>query len=88
MLYIGDLAQKAEKVTNIYVGTIANKAAKVTKIYMGDVGNKARLVYSIAHFCERNAMNIDGLGEKRVEAFFNNKILNSFEDIYKFLLVS
>jgi len=44
---------------------------------------KARLVYSIAHFCERNAMNIDGLGEKRVEAFLNANLLNSFEDIYK-----
>ncbi len=44
---------------------------------------KARLVYSIAHFAERNAMNIDGLGEKRVEAFLNAGLLNSFEDIYK-----
>lgn len=44
---------------------------------------KARLVFSIAHFTERNAMNIDGLGEKRVEAFLNEGLLNSFEDIYK-----
>lgn len=43
----------------------------------------ARLVFGIAHFCERDAMNIDGLGEKRVEAFYKEKILNSFEDIYK-----
>ena len=44
---------------------------------------KARLVFSIAHFTERNAMNIDGLGEKRVEAFHNEGLLDSFEDIYK-----
>ncbi|MBR6234192.1 MAG: NAD-dependent DNA ligase LigA, partial [Erysipelotrichaceae bacterium] len=44
---------------------------------------KARLVYSIAHFTEHNAMNIDGLGEKRVEAFLNEGLLSSFEDIYK-----
>ncbi|MBR6260807.1 MAG: NAD-dependent DNA ligase LigA [Erysipelotrichaceae bacterium] len=44
---------------------------------------KARLVFSIAHFTERNAMNIDGLGEKRVEAFLNEGLLTSFEDIYK-----
>ena len=44
---------------------------------------KARIVYGIAHFCERDAMNIDGLGEERVEAFFKENILNSFEDIYK-----
>ena len=28
-------------------------------------------------------MNIDGLGEKRVEAFLNEGLLSSFEDIYK-----
>ena len=44
---------------------------------------KARLVYSIAHFCERNAMDIDGLGENKVEAFINVGLINSFEDIYK-----
>ena len=44
---------------------------------------KARLVYSISHFAERNAMNIDGLGENKVEAFINIGLLNSFEDIYK-----
>lgn len=44
---------------------------------------KARLVYSISHFAERNAMNIDGLGEKKVEAFIDVGLLNSFEDIYK-----
>lgn len=43
----------------------------------------ARLVFGIAHFGERDAMNIDGLGEKKVEAFYNAGILSSFEDIYK-----
>ena len=42
----------------------------------------ARLVFGIAHFAERDAMNIDGLGEKRVETFYNAGILSSFEDIY------
>ena len=44
---------------------------------------KARLVYSISHFTERNAMNIDGLGEKRVETFLEAGFISSFEDIYK-----
>ena len=44
---------------------------------------KARLVYSISHFAERNAMNIDGLGENKVEVFINTGLLSSFEDIYK-----
>jgi len=43
----------------------------------------AKVVAGIAHFADRDAMNIDGLGEKKVEAFFNAGILNSFEDIYK-----
>ena len=42
----------------------------------------AKVVEGIAHFASRDAMNIDGLGEKRVEQFFKNHILNSFEDIY------
>ncbi|MDO4500777.1 MAG: NAD-dependent DNA ligase LigA [Erysipelotrichaceae bacterium] len=44
---------------------------------------KARLVFGIAHFASRKAMNIDGLGEKKVEAFYSEGILESFEDIYK-----
>ena len=44
---------------------------------------KARLVYSISHFAERNAMNIDGLGERKAEVFVENGLLQSFEDIYK-----
>ncbi|MBR5754469.1 MAG: NAD-dependent DNA ligase LigA, partial [Erysipelotrichaceae bacterium] len=51
--------------------------------YCVNVECKARLVYSISHFAERNAMNIDGLGEKKVEAFVDAGLLNSFEDIYK-----
>ena len=43
---------------------------------------KARLVFGIAHFASRDAMNIDGLGEKKVESFFKVNILSSFEDIY------
>ena len=43
---------------------------------------EARLVFGIAHFASRDAMNIDGLGEKKVESFFKNGILSSFEDIY------
>ncbi len=44
---------------------------------------KARLQYSIAHFAERNAMNIDGLGERKAEVFIENNLIQSFEDIYR-----
>ena len=42
----------------------------------------ARVVESIAHFCSRDAMNIDGLGVKRVELFHSQGWLNTVEDIY------
>lgn len=44
---------------------------------------KARLLYSISHFAERNAMNIDGLGERKSEVFIEQGLIQSFEDIYK-----
>lgn len=42
----------------------------------------ARVVESIAHFASRDAMNIDGLGIKKVEVFHKMGWLNSIEDIY------
>ena len=44
---------------------------------------KARLLYSISHFAERNAMDIDGLGERKSEVFIEKGLIQSFEDIYK-----
>lgn len=43
----------------------------------------ARIVNSIAHFASRNAMNIEGLGEKRVEQIYQVGLLNTVVDIYK-----
>ena len=43
----------------------------------------AKVITGISHFASRDAMNIDGLGEKKVEAFYKAGILTSFEDIYK-----
>ncbi|MBR5795928.1 MAG: NAD-dependent DNA ligase LigA [Erysipelotrichaceae bacterium] len=42
----------------------------------------ARIVESIAHFASRDAMNIDGLGVKKVEALNKAGILSKVEDIY------
>lgn len=42
----------------------------------------ARVVASIAHFASRDAMNIEGLGEKRVEQFHQEGLLNTIADIY------
>lgn len=45
----------------------------------------ARVVESIAHFASRDAMNIDGLGEKGVEEYHASGWLNTVEDIYSLL---
>ena len=44
---------------------------------------QARVTESIAHFASRDAMNIDGLGGKRVELFHSAGLLNRIEDIYR-----
>lgn len=43
----------------------------------------ARVITSIAHFASRDAMNIDGLGEKRVEQMHKEGLLSTVADIYK-----
>lgn len=43
----------------------------------------ARIVESMIHFVSRDAMNIDGMGQKRIEQFHDWHLLNSIEDIYR-----
>lgn len=42
----------------------------------------ARNIESIIHFASRKAMNIEGLGERIIEDFYNMKIINDVLDIY------
>ncbi|MAC61984.1 MAG: hypothetical protein CMN37_08880 [SAR116 cluster bacterium] len=42
----------------------------------------AQIVERIKHFISRDAMNIEGLGEKQIEVFFNKGILQKIPDIY------
>ena len=42
----------------------------------------ARNIESIIHFCDRKAMNIEGLGERIIEDFYNMKFITSIIDIY------
>lgn len=42
----------------------------------------SRIVEAIAHFASRDAMNIDGLGIKRVEQFYQLGFIKTFADIY------
>lgn len=43
----------------------------------------ARKVESLIHFVSRDAMNIEGLGERIMEDFYNMGYIKSFTDIYK-----
>ncbi|MBR6112986.1 MAG: NAD-dependent DNA ligase LigA [Bacilli bacterium] len=43
----------------------------------------ARNIEKLCHFVSRKAMNIDGLGDKIIEDFFNLKYISNITDIYK-----
>lgn len=43
----------------------------------------ARNIESLCHFVSRKAMNIDGLGDKIIEDFYNMKYIKEIPDIYK-----
>ena len=43
----------------------------------------ARVVESMIHFASRDAMNIDTLGDKKIELFHKEGYLNTIEDIYR-----
>ena len=42
----------------------------------------ARNIESLVHFCDRKAMNIEGLGERIIEDFYNMKFITNIIDIY------
>jgi DNA ligase (NAD+) len=43
----------------------------------------AQLMEGLIHFVSRNAMNIDGLGEKVVMQLFNEKLIHTMADLYR-----
>lgn len=43
----------------------------------------ARRIEGLIHFASRDAMNIDGLGERIIEDFFNFGFISKISDIYK-----
>ena len=49
------------------------------------INNKcpARNIEKLIHFVSRDAMNIDGLGERIIEDFYNYGYIKTFADIYK-----
>lgn len=43
----------------------------------------AQVVERIIHFASRDALSIDGLGEKNVELFYSKGLINNFSDLFK-----
>lgn len=43
----------------------------------------ARVVESMIHFASRDAMNIDSLGDKKIEYLYEQKLLGGIEEIYQ-----
>lgn len=42
----------------------------------------AQIVARLEHFASRNAMNINGLGPRLLQVFFDHKLVRSFSDLY------
>ncbi len=51
--------------------------------YCPNIHCEARHIEGLIHFSSKNAMDIEGLGEKAVEQFFNQKFIRSIPDIYR-----
>jgi DNA ligase (NAD+) len=50
--------------------------------YCINVSCPARITEALAHFTSRNAMNIEGLGIKTIQALYDAKLVDSIDDIY------
>ena len=55
---------------------------KDAQTYCFNVHCPARKIESLIHFVSRNCMNIDGLGERIIEDFYNLGIIKNISDIY------
>ncbi len=62
--------------------TVLTKKSEEVDYYCENSSCPARVVESLIHFASRNAMNIDGLGERIVKQLFDEQLINSIPDIY------
>ena len=58
------------------------KKEGIVDIFCPNENCPARNIEGLIHFVERDAMNIDGLGERMIEDFYNMGYIKTFKDIY------
>ena len=51
--------------------------------YCSNIKCDARHIEGLIHYCSKDAMDIDGLGDKIIEYFFNQKFIHSIPSIYR-----
>lgn len=62
--------------------TLLAKTSSKIELYCPNTDCPARKIESLIHFVGRDAMNIEGLGEKIIEDLYNLQIINDVTDIY------
>lgn len=64
-------------------GSVLYKDSEIVGSFCKNPNCPARNIESLCHFVSRNAMNIDGLGDRIIEDFYNFGFIKRYSDIYR-----